>query len=65
MEQKTPKLYPSALEYHDLEQRSEKNLSDVKVFNNSVNNINELIAYFTDENHISKKKHKKTKSELE
>ena len=50
-------MYPSALlEKVDLEQRLEKKLNDVHNFNNSINNIKELIADFKDKNHKSKKK---------
>ena len=60
MEQKTDRLYPSAplLEKDDLEQRLEKKLNDVKSFNNHINNIKEMIAYFIDKNHKSKKRYK-------
>ena len=50
-------LYPSApLEKDDKEQRIEKKLNDVNVFNKSINNINEMITYFKDKNHNPKKK---------
>ena len=58
MEQKCDRLYPSApLENKstDLEQRLEKKINDVNSFNNHVNNIKEMIAYFKDKNHQSKK----------
>ena len=56
MEQKFDKLYPSApLEHIDLEQRLEKKLNDVNSFNNDINNIKEMITYFKDKNHKSKK----------
>ena len=51
MEQKTPRLYPSALlENKDLEQRLEKKLNDVNSFHDSITNNKEMITYFTDEN---------------
>ena len=59
MEQKCDRLYPSApLENKndDLEQKIEKRLSDVNSFNNSINNIKEMITYFKDKNNKSKKK---------
>ena len=63
MEAKTDRLYPSApLKKIDLEQRLEKKLNDVMSFNNSVNNIIEMITYFKDENNKSKKKYKKYKT---
>ena len=60
MDQKTDKLYPSAplLENIDLEKRLEKKINDVNSFNNHVNNIKEMITYFKDKNHKSKKKYK-------
>ena len=60
MEQKCDKLYPSApiLENIDLEKRLEKKINDVNSFNNHVNNIKEMITYFKDKNHKSKKRHK-------
>ena len=61
MEQITDRLNPSALlEIDDLEQRLEKN--DVNSFNNSINNIKEMILYFKDKNHKSKEKCKKHKT---
>ena len=49
MEQKCDRLNPSApLEDIDLEQRLEKKLKDVISFNNSINNIKEMITYFKD-----------------
>ena len=60
LEQKTLKLYQSApLENNDLEQRLEKKLNDMSNFNNSGNNIKEMITYFKDENHYYEKKYKK------
>ena len=58
MDQKTDKLYPSAplLENIDLEKRVEKRLNDVNSFNNHIINIKEMIKYFKDKNHKSKKK---------
>ena len=58
MEQKCEKLYPTAplLEKIELEKRLEKKITDVNSFNNHVNNIKEMIAYFKDKNHKSKKK---------
>ena len=58
MEAKTDRLYPSAplLENIDLEKRLEKKKNDVNSFNNHVKNIKEMIAYFKDKNHKSKKK---------
>ena len=56
MEQRTDRLYPLApLEKNDLEQRLEKKLNDVKSSNISINNMKEMIAYFKDKNHNSKK----------
>ena len=57
MDQKTDKLYPSAplLENFDLEKRLEKKTNDVNSFNNHINNIKELITYFKDKNHKSKR----------
>ena len=63
MEQKWDNLYLSApLENIDLEQRLEKKLNDVKSFNNSINNIKELITYFKDKNQKSKRRYKKYKT---
>ena len=60
---KCEKLYPSPpLENIDLERRLEKKLNDVNSFNNSVNNIKEMITYFKDKNHKSKKKYKNYKT---
>ena len=58
MDQKTDRLYPTAplLENIDLEQRLEKKLNAVNSFNNHINNIKEMIAYFKDKNNKSKKK---------
>ena len=51
------KLYPSAplLENIDLEKRLEKKKNDVNSFNNHIINIKEMITYFNDKNHKSKK----------
>ena len=63
MEAKTDRLYPSApLENIDLERRIEKRLSDLNSFNNSINNIKEMIAYFKDKTHKSKKNYKNYKT---
>ena len=49
MDQKCDRLYPSApLENIDFEQRLEKRLNGVNSFNNHINNIKEMIAYFRD-----------------
>ena len=60
MEQKCDNLYPSAplLENIDLEKRLEKKINDVNSFNNHINNIKEMITYFKNKNHKSKKKYK-------
>ena len=56
MDQKTDRLYPSApLENINLEQILEKKLNDVNSFNNHINDIKEMIAYFKDKNNKSKK----------
>ena len=63
MEAKTDRLYPSApLENFVLEQRLEKKINDVNSFNNSINNIKEMITYFKDKNHKSKKGYKNYKT---
>ena len=65
MEQKTDRLYPYApLEnkIDDLERRIEKRLSDVNSFNNSKNNIKEMITHFKDKNNESKMKYKNYKT---
>ena len=64
MEQKCDKLYPSAplLENIVLEKRLEKRLNDVNSFNNHINNIKEMITYFKDINHKSKKKFRNYKT---
>ena len=60
MEQKNERLYPSApFEKNiNLEQRLEKKFNDVNSFNNSINTIKEMITYFKDKNHKSKKRRK-------
>ena len=64
MEAKTDKLYPTAplLENIDLEKRLEKKINDVNSFNNHVNNTKEMISYFKDKNHKSKKRYKNFKT---
>ena len=63
MDQKCDRIYPTApLENNDLEQRLEKRLSDVNGFNDHIDNIKEMITYFKDKNHNSKKKNKKYKT---
>ena len=64
MEQKCDRLYPSAtlLENIDLEKRLEKKINDVNSFNNHVNNIKEMITYFKDKIHKSKKRYKNYKT---
>ena len=63
MDQKCDRLYPSArLEIFDLEQRLEKKRNDVNSFNNSMNNIKEMITYFKDKNKKSKKRYKNFKT---
>ena len=46
----------------DLEHGLEKKIIDVDSFNNHINNIKEMITYFKNKNHISKKKYKKYKT---
>ena len=63
MDQKTDRIYPSApLENIDLERRLEKKSNDVNTFINSINNIKEMITYFKDKNHKSKKRYKNYKT---
>ena len=64
MDQKTDKLYPSGplLENIDLEKRLEMKKNDVNSFNIHVNNLKEMITYFKDKNHKSKKKYKNYKT---
>ena len=53
MEGKTDRLYPSApFENKNIgiEQRLEKKLNDVNSFNNSINNVKEVISCFKDKN---------------
>ena len=67
MEQKTDRLYPSApLENknNDLEQRLEKELNDVNSFINSIFNIKEMITYFEDRSHKSKRNIRNIKFQL-
>ena len=57
MEQKTDRLYPSAPfenKNSDLKRRLEMKIIDVNSFNNHINNIKEMIAYFKDKNIKSK-----------
>ena len=62
MNQKCDNLYPSApLEKIDSEQRLEKKLNDVNSFNNSINNLKEMITNFKDKNNKSKKRYKNYK----
>ena len=53
------------LEKNELEQRLEKKLIDVNSFNNSINNIKQMIAYFKDKNDNSTKKYKISKHQLQ
>ena len=64
MNRKCDRLYPSAPFEKDinLEQRLEKKLNNVNSFNNSINNIKEMIVYFKDKNNKSKKIYKKYKT---
>ena len=65
MEQKCDRLYPSAPFENkniDLKQRLEKKINDVNSFNNHINNNKEMITYFEDKNHKSKKKYKNYKT---
>ena len=63
MDQNCDRLYPSApLGNIDLEQKLEKKINDVNIFNNSINNIKEMISYFKDKNKKSKKRYKKYKT---
>ena len=63
MDQKCDRLYPSAtLENIDLEQRLEKKIKDVNSFYTHINNIKEMITYFKEKNHKSKKNYKKYKT---
>ena len=59
MDQKTDRLYPSApLENIDLEQKLERKLNDANSFNNHIKDIKEMIKYFKDKKHKSKKRYK-------
>ena len=59
MERKSDRLYPSKpIENNGLEQRLEQKLNGVFTFNYSITNIKELITYFKDKNHKSKKRYK-------
>ena len=64
MDQKCDNIYPSAplLENIDLEKRLEKKINDVNSFNNHISNIKEMITYFKDKNHKSKKIYKNYKT---
>ena len=63
MEQRSDRLYPSALlEKDDSEQRLEKTFIHVNSFNNSIINNKEMITYFKDKNNKSIKKYKKCKT---
>ena len=64
MEAKTNKLYPSAplLGNIDLEKRLEKKINDVNIFNNHIINLKEIITYFKEKNHKSKKRYKNYKT---
>ena len=58
MEQRSNKLYPSVLlmtSDQNRKQRIENQLNDVNSSNNHLNNIKEMIFYFKDKNHNSKK----------
>ena len=60
MEQKTDRLYPPAPFENkkiDIEQRLEKKIDDVNSFNNHINNIKQMITYFKNKNHKSKKRY--------
>ena len=64
MEQKCDNLYPTAplLENIDLEKQLEKKIDDIKSFNNHISIIKEMITYFKDKTHKSKKRYKKIKT---
>ena len=64
MDHKCDRKYTFAplLENNDLEQRLEKKLNNVNSFNNSINNIKELITCFKDKIYKSKKKYKNFKT---
>ena len=60
MEQKTEKFNPSTPFENkniDLEQGLEQELNVVNSFNNSINNIKEMITYFKVKNRQSKKRY--------
>ena len=62
MDQKCVKLYPSVPFENKkiaIEQRLGKKINDVNSFNNSINNIKEMITYFKDKNNKWKKSNKK------
>ena len=50
------------LENIDLEKRLQKKTNDVNSFNNHINNIKEMITYFRDKTHKSKKRYKNHKT---
>ena len=53
MDQKTDRLYSTAPFENkniDLEQRLEKKLKDVNIFNNLIKNVKQMIQYFKDRN---------------
>ena len=50
------------MENIDLEKRLEKKINDVNSFNNHISNIREMINYFKDKNHKSKKIYKNYKT---
>ena len=65
MGQKCGRLYLSAPfenKIVDLEQKLQKKIKDANSFNNHFNNIKEMITYFKDKNHKSKKRYKNYKT---
>ena len=63
MEKRSHIFYPSArLEKDDLEQGLETKLNDVNSFNNSANNIKEIITHFKDKESKSKRESVKYKT---
>ena len=47
MDKQTERLYPSGpFENNDLKKQLEQKLNDVNSFNDSINNIEEMITYF-------------------
>ena len=59
MDQKTDRIYPSALfetKNTDFEQRFEKKMNDVNIFNNHIHSLEEMNNYFKDKNNKSKKR---------